>query len=401
MQYDFDAVINRHNTNSVKWDIAEEVFGEKDILPMWIADMDFRAPEPVINALKKVAEHGVFGYSITPESYYEALIQWMKRRRNWDIQKEWIVFAPGVVPAINMAIKTFAQPGDQVIVQTPAYHLFFPAVRNNRCQVLDNPLRLKGGQYVMDFADLENKMNPRAKIIILCSPHNPVGRVWRKEELKKLGELCIKNNIIVVSDEIHGDLVCDGYKHIPFASISEELANISIICTAASKTFNLPGLKVANIIIPNSELRNRFSDTVTSNGIHSPNIFGMVATEAAYRYGESWLVQLLNYLQENMTFLTKYIEEKIPKIKVIQPQGTFLVWLDFRDIGINPAEVKEFLRKEAKVGLSEGTSFGCEEGFKRMNIGCPKATLEEALRRIEKAISILPNTIEVNCLKHP
>lgn len=393
MKYDFDSVINHYNTNSIKWDFAKEVLGEKDILPMWVADMDFKSPEPVIDAMKKVAKHGVFGYSNMRESYYEEVIKWMKRQHNWDVQKEWIVFSPGVIPAINMLIKAFTQQGDQVIVQSPTYHAFFFAIRNNGRQILDNPLRLEDEQYVMELADLEQKINHLTKMILLCSPHNPVGRVWRREELITLGELCIKNGILVVSDEIHMDMVYKGYQHTPFASISEEYANKSIVCTGATKTFNLPGLQMSAIIVSNPELRKQFRDVLRGCGIYFPNIFGIAATEAAYRYGKSWLMQLLEYLQENVAFLTKYVKEKIPRIKVIPPQGTYLVWLDCRNIGVSPTEVHKFMLKEAKVGLEEGTTFGCKEaGYERMNIACPRVTLKEALRRIETALSLLPKS---------
>ncbi|MFC1937611.1 MalY/PatB family protein, partial [Chloroflexota bacterium] len=240
MKYDFDTVIDRYNTGSVKWDFAEAIFSVKGILPMWVADMDFRSPQPVIDALKKVADHGIFGYSRMMPPYYEAVTGWMKRRHNWDIEKDWIVSSPGMIPAIYAALRAFTEPGDQVIVQTPAYYPFFEAVTGNKCEILDNPLQMENGQYVMDLADLERKINPRSKILILCSPHNPISRVWRKEELRELGELCLKNDILVVSDEIHMDIVYEGFKHVPFTTIAEEFADKAIVCTAASKTFNLP-----------------------------------------------------------------------------------------------------------------------------------------------------------------
>lgn len=390
MKYDFDTVIDRYNTNSAKWDLAEERFSVKDIWPMWVADMDFRAPEPIIDAVKKVAAHGIFGYSGTPQSYYEALIGWMKRRHNWDIEKEWVVFSPGVVPALHMLIRTFTRPGDQVIVQTPVYYPFFSAISSNGCEILDNPLQLQNGQYMMDLADLEAKLNPHARMLILCNPHNPISRVWQREELRRLGELCLEHDVLIVSDEIHEDIVYDGFKHIPFTSVAKEFAEKTIVCTAASKTFNLPGLQMSNIIISNPTLRNRFSETVKSCGTHSPNIFGTVATEAAYRYGEPWLEQLLEYLQGNVAFLTKYIAERIPGLKVTQPQATYLLWLDFRNCGIELARLSEFVRQDAKVGLEAGTIFGCQEaGFERMNIACPRSTLAEGLRRIETAVNLL------------
>jgi len=387
MERDFDAAINRCGTNSVKWDLADQFFQVKNILPMWVADMDFKSPEPVIDALKQVAERGIFGYSTVPESYYTALIEWMRKRHNWNIQKEWVTLCPGVVPAIRLLVRAFTSPGDQVIIQSPVYFPFFDCIKDNGCEILDNPLQLDGNQYIMDLADLERKITTRTKMIILCSPHNPVSRVWRDEELLRLGKLCIENNILVISDEIHEDIVYEGFKHVPFTTVSEEFAERSIVCTAASKTFNLPGLRTSNIIIPNPELRKRFSEVARSCGMHTPNMFGIAATEAAYRYGEPWLEQLLEYLQGNIKFLIKYLNDRMPDVKLMQPQGTYLLWLDFRSCGIDPARLGQFIREDARVGLEAGTIFGCKEnGFERMNIACTLATLEEGLRRIETAI---------------
>jgi len=388
MKYDFDMIIDRYNTNSIKWDFAENKFSVKDILPMWVADMDFKVPEPVIDALKKVAEHGIFGYTAASQSYYAALKAWMKRRHNWDIKSEWVTYSPGVVSALFMLVKAFTKPEDQVIIQTPVYYPFFSAIKSSNCEILDNPLRLENGQYRMDLADLESKVSSRTRMIMLCSPHNPIGRVWRETELRDLGELCLKNNILIISDEIHQDIIFDGFKHIPFALISEELADRTVVCTGASKTFNLAGLQMSGIIIPNPELRERFNNTVRSCGIIQPNIFAVAAAEAAYRDGESWLEQLLNYLQGNLVFMTDYITERIPGLEIIQPEGTYLVWLDFRKCGIDLARLDGFLCKDAKVGLEAGTKFGCkEEGFERINIACTRATLEEGLRRIEEGVS--------------
>ncbi|MFC1913296.1 MalY/PatB family protein [Chloroflexota bacterium] len=390
MQNKFDTVINRCNTGSLKWDFAEAKYSIKDILPMWVADMDFKTTQTVIDALKKLAEFGIFGYAHIAPSYYEAVKGWMKSRHNWDIQREWIVFSPGVMPAICALIRSFTEPGDQVIVQTPAYYPFFEAITGNKCEILDSPLQLERGQYVMDLADLEQKISPRTRIFILCSPHNPISRVWQKEELRKIGELCLKHDILIVSDEIHMDIIYDGCRHVPFATISEEFADKSIVCTAASKTFNLPGLNHSNIIISNPELRKRFNTAIGSSGFHSPSLFGIAATQAAYLHGEEWLEQLLAYLQGNIKFLKKYIAEKIPSLKLVQPQGTYLLWLDFGDCGIKSDRLGKFVREDAKVGLQAGTIFGFkEEGFERMNIACPRTVLAEGLHRIEKAINQL------------
>ena len=295
MQYDFDSVIERRNTNSVKWDSADQLFNVEDILPMWVADMDFRSPRPVIDALKDLTEQGIFGYSTVPQSYYDAVINWMKKRHNWTIDREWIVLTCGVVSAIYVLIRTFASPGDHIIVQTPAYYPFFGAIQSNDCEILDNPMVVQNGLYTVDFEDLKKKVDSRTRIIILCSPHNPVGRVWRKEELVQLGQFCLEHNILVIADEIHCDIVYDGFEHIPFASINDDFAQNSITCTGASKTFNLPGMKTSNIIIPNPELREKYSAMLRSSGVNSPNMFGIAATGAAYSHGEPWLEQLLVY----------------------------------------------------------------------------------------------------------
>ena len=294
MKYDFDVVINRRGTGSAKWDRAEQLFNVKGILPMWIADMDFKSPDPIIKALKKMTERGIFGYTTVPDSYYEAVIGWMRKRHQWDIQRDWVVLTPGVVPALRLLVKAFTQPGDQVIVQTPVYNPFFDAIKGNGCEILDNPLRLQGQQYVMDLSDLEQKITARTKMIILCSPHNPISRVWTKNELKKLGDLCTRNNIVIVSDEIHGDLVYHGFKHVPFPTVSPKFTDKVIVCTAASKTFNLPGLRTSNIIISNPDLKKQFTAVMRNCGMSAPNMFGITATEAAYRYGGSWLEQLLD-----------------------------------------------------------------------------------------------------------
>lgn len=386
MKYDFDTVIDRRGTCSVKWDLAEQSFKVKDILPMWVADMDFRSPQPVIDALREVAQHGIFGYTGAPDSYYETVAGWMRKRHGWNIEKEWFVLTPGVVPALRLLVKTFTQPGDQVVVQTPVYYPFFDAIKGNGCEILDNPLRLKGDQYSMDIDDLRRKIGPRTKMIILCSPHNPIGRVWKSDELKALGDLCLNHNIMVVSDEIHGDLIQRGFKHTPFPVVSPEFVQKSIVCTAASKTFNLPGLKTSNIIIADKENRDRFCAVMRSCGMGAPNML-LAATEAAYRHGEPWLEALLDYLSDNVKFLKEFAAAKIPGLRVIQPQGTYLVWLDFRGCGINPARLGVFAREDAKVGLEAGKMFGCkEDGFERMNTACPRSILEEGLTRLQKAV---------------
>ena len=387
MKYDFDEIIDRKGSSSVKWDFSENFFKQKVTIPMWVADMDFRSPQPVIDAIKATAEFGIFGYYGVPESYYQAVIGWMTRRHNWEIKKDWIVLTPGVVPAIKLLVRTFVQPGEQVILQTPVYYPFFAAVKDNGCEVLDNPLTWQGEQYVMDITDLERKINSKTRMLILCSPHNPITRVWLKDELERLGALCIKHNIVIIADEIHSDLVYQGRKHIPFATINSSFADHTITCTAASKTFNLPGLRTSNIIISNPELKQRFTDTMKSCAMTGVNMFGLVATEAAYKYGEEWLKQLLEYLQGNAEFVRHFIKQELPGVRMTLPQGTYLLWLDFRACGVPTDSIRTCIIDDASVGVEPGALFGCpEEGFMRMNIACPRSILVEGLERIADAV---------------
>lgn len=388
MRYDFDKVINRLNTASVKWDEVDRIFGDKDLLPLWVADMDFQVPAPVTDALRERVEHGIFGYTERPESYYEAVIGWMERRHEWSVQKEWICHCPGVVPALSYLVQVFTEPGDKVIIQPPVYHPFTSVVTDNGREVVHNPLKYEQGRYFMDFEDLRQKMDPSVKLLILCNPHNPGGRVWTKEELTELGNICLENNVMVISDEIHGDLILKGHKHIPFAAISEEFAQNSIICTAPSKTFNMAGMQTSNIIIPNKEYREAFQKMMSKLVLRMTNTFGVVATEAAYRHGDEWLDQLLAYLQGNLDFLTEYIETHIKGIKVIQPEGTYLVWLDCRELGMDTKGLQEFMGKQAKVAVNQGHVFGPGgEQFIRLNMACPRSLIEEGLERIAKAVS--------------
>jgi len=393
MKCDFDKIIDRTNFYSKKWDELEKIFGTdaKDVLPMWIADMEFRSPKPVIEAIKKAAEHGIYGYTSRPLSYYQAIIDWIEKRHNWKVKKDWLAYSPGVVSALSFIVRAFIQAGDKVIIQPPVYYPFFKVIENNGCHIVNNPLKLNNKRYVMDFEDLERKVDDsRVKILILCSPHNPVGRVWQKEELIRLGEICLKNDVMVISDEIHADILFEGYKHTPFASISPAFAQNSITCTAPNKTFNLAGLQTSTIIIPNKKYYRIYSNILDSLALDENNIFGLVALEAAYRYGEEWLEQLLSYLNENLEFLMKYFKERIPKIKVIRPEGTYLIWLDCRQLGFSAKDLNNFMIKKARVALDDGYWFGTEgEGFMRINIACPRSFLEEGLKRIEKAVNVI------------
>jgi cystathionine beta-lyase len=387
VKYDFDRVLNRKGTGSVKWDYTEEIFGEKDIIPMWVADMDFETPREVMEAVKKRAEHGAYGYTEKPDAYYQSIIDWMRRRHGWEIEREWICHSPGVVSALNMLIMALTQPGDRILVQSPAYHLFFSTVKNNGRELVDNPLRLEDNKYVMDYEDLEKKLSTGIKMMFLCNPQNPVGRVWDREELARVGELCNKYNTVIISDEIHSDIIYKGYKYTPMASISPAISENTVTCMAPSKTFNMAGLAASVVIIRNKELRDRFAEIIRNIGIEMGNIFGITALEAAYTHGEEWLEELLEYLKGNLDFLTEFIESKIPGIKIVKPEGTYLVWLDCREIPLKDKALKEFMIHNAKVGLDDGDKFGTGgEGFQRMNIACSRATLEEGLKRIEIAV---------------
>ncbi len=387
MSYNFDEVIDRSNTGSMKWDFYKRYFEEEEIIPMWVADMDFRAPEPVIEAVEKVARFGIYGYTEETESYRKAVVEWLKRRHNWAIKIEWLHYSPGVVPALHWIIRRFAHPGDKVILQPPVYYPFFEAVNTGGCHVVNNPLKQVGDSYQMDFEDLEKKIDDRVKMIILCSPHNPAGRVWSREELTRLGEICLKHNVLVVSDEIHGDLLLNGSKHLPFASISEEFALNSITCYGPTKTFNLAGLQISNIIIPNPLLASEFKITLENNDMPRPNIFAAAAAEAAYRHGDQWLEEVLVYFEKNHALVREFIKDNIPEIKVTTAEATYLAWLDCRGLGFDSGELNKFMEKKAGLGLSQGSFFGeGGEGFVRMNLGTPRTVVEEALHKLEQAV---------------
>jgi cystathionine beta-lyase len=400
MKYDFDTEIDRGGTFSCKWESiqgeedllqwhhTDRCFGEDRTLPMWVADMDFACPQPVIDALVARARHGIYGYTVATEAYTDAVVRWMRRRQGWEVAPEWICTTPGVVPALNMLVSTFVAPGQKVLIQTPVYYPFFSAVENNRAGLVTNPLVYEDGRYRMDYADLEAKVrDPQVVMAILCSPHNPVGRVWRREELIRFGEICFANDVLVVSDEIHGDLTFQGHPFTPFAGISGEFAQRSIICTAPSKTFNLAGLHVSNIVVADGDLRCRFEKTLRAHGLFGIGAFGVVAAQAAYECGEEWLDQVLDYIAGNRALLEEYVARHIPEITVIPPEGTYLVWLDCRKLGLDKLELKRLMLDEARVYLDEGFIFGPEgKGFERINIACPRALLVEALERIEAAI---------------
>ncbi len=380
MKYNFDEIIDRKNTGSIKWDLDKE----EDILPMWVADMDFKTAQPIINAIKKRVEHGIFGYASVPNQYYEAEINWWKTRHNFEIKKDWIEPTTGVIPSLSAVVQAFTNEGDKVLIQSPVYNYFNTSITNNKCEVLINNLIYSEGKYEIDFEDFEKKASEeKVKIFILCNPHNPGGRVWTKEELTKLGEICLKHKVIILSDEIHRDLVYKNYIYTPIASISEEILMNSITCTAPSKTFNIAGLKVSNIIIANEELRKKVNRSLNINEVIEPNVFGIEALIAAYSEGEEWLNQMLEYLEGNVNYLVDYVNENIPELKVMIPEGTYLVWIDCQNLKISAKEFGKRLLKEEKLRLSYGGVYGNGgKDYVRINIACPRANLEEGFKRI-------------------
>lgn len=388
MKYDFDRAPDRRRTASLKWDFCEQVLGAADIIPMWVADMDFPAPPPVVEAVRKRAEHPVFGYPLAPRSYWTSIMNWMKTRHGWEIKREWLSQSPGVVPALSLCILAFSSPGDKIVIQTPVYRPFFSSVENNGRRIVRNSLKYENGRFVMDLEGLESKIDGRTRMLILCSPHNPVGRVWTRDELERLGKICVSRDLLVVSDEIHSDLVFKGHRHFPFASISEELASRAVTLMAPSKTFNIAGLSTSVVIAPNPKLMGRYEAQLRNIGLGSGNVFGIVALEAAYAHGGEWLDDLLAYLEGNADYAAEFIARRIPGIRFIRPEGTFLALLDCRGLGLEQKALNEFFLGKAKVYFDDGTIFGRELlGFERMNLACPRALLRRALENMETAVN--------------
>lgn len=405
MDYNFDKIVNRKNTNSFKWDKLAARFGRDDIIPMWIADMEFETPIEVSKTIKERANHGVYGYTFRSEGYHDAIKNWVKKRHDWDIDSKWITFSPGIVPALSMCVNTFTKPGDKIITQTPVYPPFYSVIKQNGRIMIENELKFNNGRYTIDFEDLlckinlkrnyftsnlmnnEFKFDPSIKMLFLCNPHNPSGRVWTKDELLRIGEICLKNNILIASDDIHCDIVYKNNKYLPIASLSKELENISITCISPGKTFSLTGMATSAIIIPNEKLREEYNKTLETLELDGGNIFGALATEAAYKYGEKWLEELLKYLEDNLNFAVNYFETNIPQIKPVRPQGTYLLWLDCSDLGLKGIDLSDFFVNQAKIAVNPGASFGKNsKEFVRMNIACSRKVLEKALYQIEEAV---------------
>lgn len=388
MPVDFDTVPNRRGTNCFKYDFAREMGMPEDVLPLWVADMDFPTAPAVLERLHTLAEHGIFGYTGVKDAYFSAVHNWYAQRFSWETQRSWLVTTPGVVFAIAIAIRAFTQKGDAILIQQPVYYPFANKVTENDRQLVVNPLVLKNGRYEMDFADMERKIvDYHVKMLLLCSPHNPVGRVWTKEELLRVGEICQKHGVLVVSDEIHADFTYAGHTHRVFASVKSEFADFTITCTAPSKTFNLAGLQNSNIFIPNRQLRHAYKKELSACGCGGTNCMGMAACQAAYEAGADWLEQLKQYLAGNLAYIRQFLREKLPEIALIEPEGTYLVWLDLRKLGLTEQQQRQLIVQDAKLWLDTGTLFGQGgEGFERINIACPRTTIEQAMQRLEHAV---------------
>lgn len=381
MVYNFDEHVDRKNTDCAKFDALKNYFGYEDLQPLWVADMDFKTPDLVNDAIAKRVQHGVYGYAKPSSKTYQLVKNWMKTRHQWNIETSWISFVNGVVPAYSAAIEAFTQIDDEVIVQTPVYFPLFKSVKANGRKLVTNPLKEKDGYYTMDLEDLKSKITPKTKILTLCSPHNPVGRVWDKKELEELANICIKNNILIISDEIHADLVFK--KFTPLASISKKISNITLTLNSPGKTFNIAGLNCAYAISENKEILEKFNKECIKREINSINVFGYTALEAAYKYGENWLEELLIYLKNNITFTKEYLKDNNSQINFYEPEATYLLWLSFKNYSNNHAKVKQKLLEESKVALNDGTSFGIEgKGYFRLNCATTKSELEKALSKI-------------------
>lgn len=386
--FDFDEVIDRKGTNCAKWDTIELNGKPEDVIPLWVADMDFKAPHQIQEALEERIQQGIYGYSIIGDEYYEVVQSWMKRRHDFDVKKEWIVPTPGVVTALKLCVNSFTQEGDAIIINRPVYYPFGMAIEFNNRQVIDNPLLFENGQYHLDIQLFEKQIQEHnVKMFILCNPHNPIGKVWTREELKQIGNVCQKYHVIVVADEIHQDFVYGRHIHVPFYNVDESFREFSIICTAPSKTFNLAGLQTSNIIIANDDMRKKYQQKMECFGVNTPNFLGTIACEVAYRDCELWVDEMLEYVYDNFTYLDEFLKTNLPEIRLIQPQGLYLAWVDFRALNLNDQELEKFMLEKAGLWLDEGYIFGIGgSGFERFNLAMPRALLEECCQRLLKAI---------------
>jgi cystathionine beta-lyase len=386
MSQNFDEIINRENTSSYKYDLRKMVFGTNDVFPMWVADTDFKAAGFILEAIQKRLNHGIFGYTIIDDDYYNSIIHWQKEQHGWEIKKEHIKFSPGVVPSLYASVLELTEPGDKVIIQPPVYYPFFYAVKDTGRELTQNPLVLENGRYHMDIDDFKRKIDNRTRLFFLCNPHNPGGMVWRKEELLEMCKICLENNILIISDEIHSDIVYNGFKHTPTATLSEEIESITITLNSPSKTFNIAGFGSSYIISSNNDLLQKVSNYFSKVHI-SPGVFELETTKAAYVHGKEWVRELIAYFSNNIHIVRSFLENNLPEIKLIEPEATYLLWLDFRKLNMNRKELSELLIQKAKLGLSDGCQFGAEgNGFRRMNIGCPSFKVNEALEALVRVL---------------
>ena len=386
--YDFDKIIDRHGTNCLKFDFAKERGKNGDELSLWVADMDFEVAKPITDALQAQVNHGIYGYTEVKSDYFEIVKNWFKDNFDWEIKKGSLVKTPGVVYAIAMAVKAFTKEGEAVIIQQPVYYPFSEMIIANNRKLVNSPLVLKDGRYEIDFEDFEKKIvENNVKLFILCSPHNPVGRVWSVEELKRIGDICIKHDVVIFSDEIHADFVYEPNKHHVFASLGESYAANSVIATAPSKSFNIAGLQVSNIFIENKKLRDAFRNEIVKSGYSQLNTMGLVAARAAYESGKEWLDEVRAYIKDNLIFFRDYLKENIGELSLIEPEGTYLVWVDFRKLGLSEKQREDLIVNKAKLWIDSGAMFGVDgEGFERFNIACPRSYLKKALDSLAKAI---------------
>lgn len=386
----FDEIIDRRDTNCIKYDRCLEVFGTNDILPMWVADMDFRTPDFIFEAIEERMKHPVLGYTILPKDYFTIISNWLKDMHDWDTKEEWMGFLPGIVPGLSFAIQIFSEIGDEVIIQPPVYHPFIHCIEKNNRKIVFNPLKMVDKHFEMDFDDLEKKITDKTKMLILCNPHNPGGKIWREETLSRLADICAKNNIIVISDEIHADMTLPGYKHTPFAKVSETAKNISITYMAPSKTFNMPGLITSYYIIPNPDLRNRLQAFLDKNELLNGNIFAYEATKAAYLNGKKWLQKMLEYVQGNIDYVVDFFKQNLPQIEPIIPEASFLIFLNCKNLGLTPENLQKLFIQKIKIGMNDGRMFGPGgENYLRINVACPRSTVVEAMNRIKTTIDNL------------
>lgn len=388
MKYDFSQVIERNNTLSIKYDFAKERKKPSGLLSLWVADMDFPVAQEIKDALIERCNHGIFGYSEVKTPYYEVIAKWYQEKFNWSTKKQWLVKTPGVVAAIANAIRAFTNIGDAVLIQKPVYYPFFLTIEDNQRKVVNNSLVYKNGRYEMDFVDFEEKIiSHKVKLFVLCSPHNPVGRVWNKEELLKLGDICLKHKVIVVADEIHADFVYQGHQHQVFANLKTDYQEITVTCTAPSKTFNIAGLQVSNIFIANENLRKKFKQELKKTANADINVMGLIACQAAYSQGEDWLRQVKIYIAENLEYVKTFLRDNLPQVKLVEPEGTYLLWLDFRELNLTEEELEDLIINKAKLWLDGGTMFGAEGvGFQQINIACPQKILIQAFTQLKEAL---------------